>query len=499
MKKVTGIIAALLILVLAGCGSVSQAPVSGSEENKAENTTNTPVQIVWWVYSDGEVPEDLDKVLSKANEISAEKIGVTADMKFLTQEQFDLDMTAGEYYDMTFSCDWCNDFDNNAREGYYYDITDLAKSVSPQLYEAIDPWWDIGSLNGKIYGVPMLKDLGAEVFFRLNSDYFEGERGMTLPEEMRFEDLEPLLEAWKQDNPDAYPLHMGQGGLSGMFQVHERIVSDYLVIPYSKAGTPDGTKIIPIWEDEEYMNMLRCMHKWYEEGFINPDAATTTELPYSLLNPVRSGTAWTGYKGWSDPETVGFNVKLVRYIGPNMSRATQQGSLIAINAAASEEKVIACLKYMELLYTDREFRDTLAYGLEGEHFEYYEGTVLRKDAGSEKYLMDNFVTGPAVSASVVSASKDNLADPDQWEKVYEGYKNARISDTKGFSFDQTNVEAEVAALSALMDDRYYELVTGTADPDATMEELSELMYKTGLQKVIDEAQSQLDEYLEGLN
>ena len=50
-----------------------------------------------------------------------------------------------------------------------------------------------------------------------------------------------------------------------------------------------------------------------------------------------------------------------------------------------------------------------------------------------------------------------------------------------------------------MDDRYYELVTGTVDPDETMVELSELMYKTGLQKVIDEAQSQLDEYLEGLN
>ena len=118
MKKVTGIIAALLIVMLAGCGSVSQTPVSGSEEKKTENTADTPIQIVWWVYSDGEVPEDLDKVLLRANEISAEKIGVTADMKFLTGEQFDLDMTAGEYYDMTFSCDWCNDFDNNARAGY---------------------------------------------------------------------------------------------------------------------------------------------------------------------------------------------------------------------------------------------------------------------------------------------------------------------------------------------------------------------------------------------
>ena len=53
----------------------------------------------------------------------------------------------------------------------------------------------------------------------------------------------------------------------------------------------------------------------------------------------------------------------------------------------------------------------------------------------------------------------------------------------------------MTALSALLDDRYHELVTGTVDPDKAMAELSDLMYKAGLQKVIDEAQKQLDEYL----
>ena len=291
---------------------------------------------------------------------------------------------------------------------------------------------------------------------------------------------------------------MGQNGLSGMFQEHERIVSTCLVIPYSKAGTEEGTTIIPIWEDEEYMDMLRCLHRWYEEGLINPDAATTTDLPYSLLNPIRSGTAWTGYKGWSNPETVGFNVKLVRYIGPNMSRATQQGSLIAINAAASEENAAACLRYMELLYSDQEFRDLLAYGIEGEHFNYYEGTVIRTEKGADDYLMDNFVTGPAVSASVVSASEEILADPDQWEKVYAEYENAKQSDTRGFSYDGENTEAIQAALYAIWEGYYYELVTGTVDPDETMKTIADLMYATGLQEVLDNAQEQLDEYLETL-
>ena len=464
-----------------------------------EQAPGEPVNLVWWVYSSGDIPNDMAEVIARANEISAEKIGVTVDIVFKTDDQFALDLNTGEYYDMTFTCSWCNDFDGNSRLGYFYDLTDLVREATPDLYAAVDPWWSIGTLNGRIYGVPMLKDLGAEVFFRLNSDYFEGERGLELPEQMEFADLEPLLAMYQEDHPDEYALHMGQNGLTGMFQEHERIVDSYLVIPYSKSGTDEGTTIIPIWEDEEYMDMLRCLHRWYELGYINPDAATTTELPYSLHNPVRSGTAWTGYRGWSDPETVGFNVELVRYIGPNMSRATEQGSLIAVNAAASEEHAEACLRYMELLYTDNEFRDLLAYGIEGQHFNYYEGTVIRTDEGAEDYLLDNFVTGPAISATVVSASPEVLADPDQWTHVYEEYENATQSDTRGFSYNGESTEAIRAALNAIWDGYYYELVTGTADPDETMVEIQELMYEAGLQEVIDDAQSQLDDYLSSLD
>ena len=482
-------------------GTDNMAEPDGKEGAKTEQAAGTkePIELTWWTYSPtGEAPDALPEVLARANEISAEKIGVTVNMIFKNEEQFDLDLQTGEYYDMTFSCDWCNDFDINAGRGYFYDISSLVKEVTPALYEAVDPWWEIGTLEGKIYGVPLLKDLGAEVFFRMNSDYYEGEKGMKLPEEMDFADLEPYLKAWKEDNPDDYPLYIANGGLSGLFQVHERIVSRYLVTPYSKAGTDEGTKIIPVFDDEEYIAMLRKLHEWYQKGYINPDAATTEEVPYSLRNPIRTGTAWTGFKGWSDPDTVGFNVKLVRFIGPNMSRATQQGALTAINAAADEEHVMACLKYIELLYTDREFRDTLAYGIEGRHFNYYEDTVIRTDEGSEHYMLDNFVTGPAISASVVSAGKDNLADPDQWTKVYEGYKNAKESDTQGFSFDPTPVEAQIAALDAIWSNYSAEFVTGTSDTDETIIEMRKQMEAAGLDEVREEAQRQLDEYLGNL-
>ena len=120
---------------------------------------------------------------------------------------------------------------------------------------------------------------------------------------------------------------------------------------------------------------------------------------------------------------------------------------------------------------------------------------IRTEEGADDYLLDNFITGPAISASVVSASEEVLADPDQWALVYEEYENATISDTRGFSYDGTATEAERAALVAIWESYYSELVTGTVDPDETMEEIAELMYAAGLQDVLDDAQAQLDAYL----
>ena len=244
-NKLILILLSVILLLLSAC---SNAPAKQGNTTTRNQTGSDSTELIWWCYSpDGTIPRDQKLVLDKANAISKEKIGVTVNIVYKTTEQFELDLNTGEYYDMTFTCDWVNNFDSNAGKGYYYDITDLVKSETPELYDAVNPWWDIGTLHDKIYGVPMLKDLGAEVFFRLNSDYFETEKGCTLPEEMSFGELEPYLQMWKEDHPNEYPFIVTASGLTALNQVHESIAGDYLVIPYSKAGTAEGTKIIPGW------------------------------------------------------------------------------------------------------------------------------------------------------------------------------------------------------------------------------------------------------------
>ena len=242
------------------------------------------------------------------------------------------------------------------------------------------------------------------------------------------------------------------------------------------------------------MDRYRLLHKWYQAGYIHPDAATIDSTAADKSIPVRPGVAWPGYLGYSNPADWGFNVKTSFYDGPYLSRTSEQGAMTAICAGCDEEHAKACLRYLELLATDRKFRDILGYGIEGKHFNYLEnGTVLRTAVGSERYNTKLYQTGSVANASVESVSDTLLADPDQWTKVYEEYKkNGIYSSTKGFAYDPTPKEDIITALNAIYNDYAAELRTGTSDPDKVIPEMKARMEESGLDELLTDIQQKLD-------
>ncbi len=485
MKKIKRIlpfiIPVMFICVLFGCG-------------KNEKGAKDTIRLRWVTYG-GSVPADIKEVIAAANEYSAEKIGITVDLELQPSDKLNLIMASGELYDMIFTSEWLNSFDNNVSKDLFYDITDLVQEETPALYETIGKYWEAAQVNGRIYGVPTLKDMGTEMMFRLNADYFEGEKGMEIPESMDFADIEPYLAAYKEDYPHKYPLAMDKGGIPGFTNFMERIVSTYIFLPYSQEGSP---KVLPVWDCEELMNRYRLLHKWYQLGYIQPDASAVETSETDKTIPVRFGVAWRGYQGYSNPNDWGFQVKTSLYGGPYISRSTEQGALLAICSGCSEEHARAALRYIELLNTDRTFRDILAYGIEGKHFNYLDnGTVLRTETGRNRYQLVLYPTGSVVNASVESASEAFQADPDQWEKVYKGYEDYGIySSAYGFVYDKTRMEDIIAAVTAIYTNYRTDLSTGTSDPDKVIPKMRSEMEEAGIGELLEDIQQQLDEYLE---
>ena len=482
LKSMLLLLMLIPVSVLAGCG----------RGNAKDETV-----LRWVTYSTSGPSMDAKEVIAAANAYSGEKIGIEVNLEFQPTDKMNLMMASGEYYDIVFTSSWLNNFDRNANSGLYYDITDLVKEETPALYESIGKYWDCATVNGRIMGVPILKDMGASEVFRINADYFEGKKGMEIPERMDgLSSIEPYLKAYKEDYPHKYPLAMEKSGFSGYLSFVEQMVGGIIVIPFR--GENEPPEALPLWECEELMDRYRTLHRWYREGYIHPDAATIAETISDKSIPVRFGVAWKGYMGFSNPQQWGFQVKVPAFEGPFISRQSEQGAMFGICAACSRERAVECLKYIELLSTDRRFRDILAYGIEGKHYRYLEnGTVLQTQVGIDRYPAVLYTTGSVVNASVASISEDILADPDQWEKVFDEYDTDGIySQTHGFAYDTTRKESIVTAVQAIYSDYAAELRTGTSDPDVVIPKMRRRMEAAGFDELLRDVREQLREWME---
>ena len=164
---------------------------------------------------------------------------------------------------------------------------------------------------------------------------------------------------------------------------------------------------------------------------------------------------------------------------------TIQGSMNAISAN-SKYKAEA-LKVLELMNTDSKFRDMCAYGTEGNYMKYSEdGTVqkLRDDWNWPSYTQGTFF--------ILSTQTDG--DPDAWEQVKKQNETAVSSTCLGFALDITDIQNEVANCNMVWDKYKNDMRTGASDPETAVPACIEELKAAGLDKVIEEAQRQIDEF-----
>ena len=160
----------LLAILLAAVMLVACMGLAGADE---------PVKLTWWLFTTGDAPTDWPEVEARLNEISAEKIGVTCEYKWMTAQQINLATQSGEYFDIAFTCDWYNDFATNVANGMFLDIKDLLAEYGQDMTALMpDNIWAGVKVGDAIYGVPHVKDYGMEIFWILDTDFFVNELGL---------------------------------------------------------------------------------------------------------------------------------------------------------------------------------------------------------------------------------------------------------------------------------------------------------------------------------
>jgi putative aldouronate transport system substrate-binding protein len=487
-KRGLGLALAVLLalsLVLAACGGKNNG--NGDGQADAGNGDKKPVELIW--YTIGTPQKDLKMVNDAINEYIKDKIGVTVNIKMIDWGDYDQKMqvmaTSGDPMDIMFTASWAFNYVKNARKGAFYPIDDLLKEHGQGILEVLDPAFLEGTkVDGHNYGVPANKELPAQEVWRFNKQLLD-KYNLDISNVYSMESLEPLLKVIKENEPNVVPFAISKSFIP-------YVEYDYVIEGLPMAVKLDTTdyKIVNVLETPEMQQALRTMRKYYQAGYILPDASTleaTTDLMSSGNWFVdRAATQPYADNMWS--ASYGYPVVSTPASKPITYNWSVMGSLQAISA--NSEHPVEAMKFLNLLNTDPVLRNMVDSGIEGVHFNKVGENVVEFTEQAKNYDMPTFSLG-----NVMITYLNPNDPPDKWEAFKKFNESGIPAPLLGFNFDSSNVTAELAAFENVKQEFYPALMTGSVDPDEYLPKAIEKFKQAGIDKIIEEMQKQLDEWL----
>ena len=343
----TGLVLAMTAGMLAGCGNSAPAAVtdnaSADTEALAETSETAAVQetaktdngevptLIWWTVG-GTPADDFDQAISEISDYAEEKIGVRIDVKIAGWADYDTKMNnivnTGEYFDLMFvnNTNYSKFVNLNALEN----ITDLVQSETPDLYGFIpQELWDGVKIHNNVYAVPTYKDSSMTQFWMLDDTYVQ-KYNIDVEGIKNFATLNDALQTIKEgEGKSVYPMKLAQGStFNGFFNGYDDLAGGVSAIGVWYED--EERKVVSLLEQDDVKEKLNWLHKWYQDGIINPDANVVTDGGKQSI----FGSA----QGWPAAATTwAFNNGIDKYdltqvFGPMYATGTIQGSMNAISA-----------------------------------------------------------------------------------------------------------------------------------------------------------------------
>lgn len=483
--------------ILAAAGIIASGILTGCGKAQESETGRETVELVW--YQLGETQKDADLVLRKVNEYTVDKLGVSLQIISIPGGDYTQKMqtviNTGSTWDLCFTCSWANDYLQNANKGVFLALDELLEDT--EMYQNIDErFWKAAQVQGSIYGVPSEKELGNMPMWVFTKEYVD-KYDIPYEELHELEDLEPWLEVIKENEPDVVPLYITKDYTAPTYM-------DKILDPVGIEYGDDTLTVKNVFETERMKETLRTMRKYYQAGYINQDAAIASD-DKAVKRFVTKGDGQP-YAELIWGKDLGYEVVTSPIMDTSITNSSARGALTAVNAQSSHpEEAVALLN---LINTDEYLRNLLNYGIEGVHWERIAVSEAEaEEAKGKPYIYDTrvkLIEGASRNYSVAYWVQGGLFNTyvleneplDKWAVFKEFNDASEEAPSFGFDFDVEPVSTQAAGFRTVLDEFGKALYTGSVDPDEYLPKLQEKLETTGIQKVIDEMQRQVDEWKE---
>lgn len=479
--------------------SDTEAVVPAEDEGEAEASVDLePVTLHFIFY--GDKKSAVDEVWSAIADYTRDKLNADFDVQFIAGDDYKQKLTVkaatGDSWDLNFDSDWTGYYQMAAKDAYM-NLDELLPKYAPNLYATYEERGLLDSMKNKghIAVLPWTMTMNNRPFFQWRGDLAEA-AGIEVDKDNlnTMEDVDALLQQLKAAYPDKYIIECSQMNGGGWLQM------DNDMGLYINLYDPE-CKITAAEDIPEYVEMAKYAQKWQSEGIIWKDVLTDKLDHNSLINEGKLITKWGTHefshskRAWVDDSMYWDYTEI--YADDLFANRTPLANTLCI--PATSENPERTLMFLDMVETDQTLFDMVQYGIEGltyvldgEKADYPEGM----DGASSNYIGWG---GQWALWKPQFMRPTDAYTPGFWEdeaKYAASSDKNVISPLEGFSFDATDVLTEVAQRNQVFNDTNKLLTVGLAgNYEDAIEKMRADSEKIGMQKIMDEYQKQIDEFL----
>jgi putative aldouronate transport system substrate-binding protein len=505
-KRTSGLLSIILALtaLLSACGGSSggdkaatentQPAASSANSEEPAKTNAKPYELTLAYLQLNEMP-DTPLVEAEISKITKAKINATVKLLPIGisawAQQTNLMLAGNEKMDLMVSSSLFN-FGSQVAKGQLEPLDDLLKKHGQGIVDVVGQKLIDGSIvDGKIYGVPSLRDIGGDFGVIMRKDLVDKYK-IDLSKIKTWADLEPVFKTIKDNEPGLAPLaHQAntKQTATNIYAANVDSLGDNLGV-IADAGT--STKIVNLFETKDFTESVALTRKWYQAGYIMKDAATSQETGSNLVKAGKAFAYTSNMKpGFEQQEAniTGKEMVAVRLTRPLADSVSITGFMVSITKNSEDPE--RAMQFMNLMYTDKDIANLISLGIEGKHYVKKSDNIIALPEGVKQsgYAFNQWEVGNNFLTYVWEGT-----DPNIWELMKKHNDNAVKSTAIGFTFNVEPVKTEIAAATNVLNQYKVGLESGTLDPALTGEFNTKLK-AAGLDKIIVEKQKQLDEWL----
>ena len=504
-----------LSVLLTACSKPAAQPsnspsesANGGESQEPGEAKLEPYELVILVA--GDEPKDQQTVLDAVQEKLKDTLNVTLKVQYYPwadyQEKNKMMANAGDKFDIYLN------FGHDILPAYTrkqaIKLNDLLDQYGPALKEKIsEDNWAWGTANGDIIAIPAqyLKD-GIYTTAILRGDLREK---YNCPEVTSLDTAAQFLEAIAKNEPEMIPCFGGGFTYLAPHVIDEKYPEATQVgyttpttfsIGYWTDEGDDAFKVTNYYASKQAKEMIDIGVRGYNNGWFSKDLDKGLEGKPQFIGG-KVALLNIDYYHFTDIED---NMKKSvpeaklewSIINPGQKLRVETCNNFAQISSSSKDPARAIM-FLNWIQESQENYDLWYYGIEGTHYTLADDGSIVLPEGVDAS------NNPYAPTPWYFRNKDydrNMStDSALTKEAIEYFKTAElfpmITKSTGFAFDTTNVTLELGQIEKVLTEDWAAIQTGQKQGDGVYEQFLADLDKAGMPKVLEEMQTQLDEYI----